>query len=161
MKYLLILLLFIPVNGFSKEYLLTEERLRIDNIFCLAQNIYFEARNQSELGKEAVTEVVLNRVKSHKYPNEICEVVKQAKQNSGRIIRHSCQFSWYCDGKPDTPGDYRAWVSSMEIAQRILIKGTRNITEGSTHYHSVKVSPYWNRALNRVVQIDDHIFYKE
>lgn len=166
MKYLLILLLFIPVNGFSKEYLLTEERLRIDNIFCLAQNIYFEARNQSELGKEAVTEVVLNRVKSHKYPNEICEVVKQAKQNSGRIIRHSCQFSWYCDGKSDVPHNKQSWEKAQSIAWSIVKwENFRGITEGSTHYHTTYVNPRWNKSrkhwsITRIGRIGAHVYYR-
>jgi len=44
---------------------------------CLAKNIYFEARNQSTAGQIAVSHVVLNRVKSNRYPNTICGVVEQ------------------------------------------------------------------------------------
>ena len=45
---------------------------------CLADNMYFEARNQGTAGIIAVSNVVLNRVKSKDYPNTICEVVRQA-----------------------------------------------------------------------------------
>ena len=44
---------------------------------CLADNMYFEARNQGTAGIIAVSNVVLNRVKSKDYPNTICEVVRQ------------------------------------------------------------------------------------
>ena len=66
-----------------------------DEVTCLAQNIYWEARNQSIQGMYAVADVTLNRVKDKRWPSTVCEVVKQR--------RRSRQFSWYCDGKPDTP----------------------------------------------------------
>ena len=71
-----------------------------DEVKCLAQNIYWEARNQSIQGMYAVADVTLNRVKDKRWPSTVCEVVKQRKNAGGRWI---CQFSWYCDGKSDTP----------------------------------------------------------
>lgn len=156
MKRLLLLSLLIPSISHSEIY-----ASKIEDIVCLAQNIYFEARNQSDLGKEAVAEVVLNRVKSTKYPSTVCSVTKQAKQHFGKILINKCQFSWYCDGRSDAPTDTQSWIKSIKIAQQMLDRDTRNLTQGSTHYHSVTVSPYWKKSLNRVVQIDDHIFYKE
>ena len=44
---------------------------------CLAQNIYFEARSESQAGMIAVAQVTMNRVKHPRYPNTVCEVVKQ------------------------------------------------------------------------------------
>ena len=44
---------------------------------CLADNVYFEARNQGTAGWSAVISVTLNRVKDKRFPNTICEVVKQ------------------------------------------------------------------------------------
>jgi spore germination cell wall hydrolase CwlJ-like protein len=35
-----------------------------------------------------------------------------------------------------------------------------DITEGSTHYHSTSVHPYWADSLTKVVTVDQHIFYK-
>jgi len=156
MKIILLLSLLIPSIAHSEMY-----ASKIHDIVCLAQNIYFEARNQSDLGKEAVAEVVLNRVKSTSYPSTVCSVTKQAKQRFGKILTNKCQFSWYCDGKSDIPTDTQSWIKSIKIAQQILSHDSRNLTQGSTHYHSVTVSPYWKKSLNRVVQIDDHIFYKE
>ena len=38
--------------------------------YCLAQNIYFEAGNQSLEGMAAVADVTLNRVENNSYPND-------------------------------------------------------------------------------------------
>ena len=130
---------------------------------CLASNIYWEARNQSLEGKLAVAQVTLNRVESSKYPNTICGVVTQTRYYpSGRIDLHSCQFSWYCDGIKDEP--IETWGFSYEesfnLAINFLEKRPMDVTDGSTHYHNVKVEPYWTASLQEVVEIEEHIFYK-
>ena len=45
-------------------------------VTCMADNIYFEARNQGTAGWSAVASVTLNRVKDKRFPNTVCEVVK-------------------------------------------------------------------------------------
>ena len=50
-----------------------------NEIYCMAQNIYFEAGNQPLAGKVAVAHVVLNRTKHMNYPADICGVIYQAK----------------------------------------------------------------------------------
>ena len=51
---------------------------------CLALNMYHEARSDKDLFSYiAVSNVVMNRVKSPKYPNNICDVVKQKHQSLG------------------------------------------------------------------------------
>jgi spore germination cell wall hydrolase CwlJ-like protein len=47
-------------------------------LMCMALNIYHEAKNQSMLGQIAVGQVVMNRVEDRRFPNTVCEVVKQA-----------------------------------------------------------------------------------
>ena len=37
--------------------------------FCLALNVYHEAKNQSLIGQVAVAQVVMNRVHDERYPN--------------------------------------------------------------------------------------------
>jgi hypothetical protein len=46
------------------------------DVFCLAQNIYFESANQPLAGKIAVAQVVQNRVVHPSYPDTICDVNK-------------------------------------------------------------------------------------
>ena len=88
------------------------------DVHCLAENIYHEARGESTAGKMAVALVTLNRVEDKRFPNTVCGVVKQTKYYpSGRIDLHSCQFSWYCDGKSDKPIDKKCWEDALLIAE--------------------------------------------
>ncbi len=130
---------------------------------CLAQNVYFEARDQPTIGQMAVAEVVLNRVHDYRYPNTICEVVKQGPTYSWKKdfpVRHRCQFSWFCDGQSDTPKDQRAWNHAIGVAKEVYYTyGMFNFMDGATHYHSVEVDPEWYN-LEEVAIINKHIFYR-
>ena len=134
----------------------------IEAITCLALNIYFESRNQPIEGQVAVSQVVLERVKSKKYPNTVCEVVFQGPTYSWSVnypIKDRCQFSWYCDGLSDKPRDEIAWLNSLEVAEKVYY-GLTDTVKGATHYHSVKVDPWWAKYKVKVKQIGDHIFYR-
>ena len=134
-------------------------------VLCLALNIYHEARNQPVIGQIAVSQVVLNRVVSDNFPNDVCGVVRQAKYPDGdpqRLpIRDKCQFSWYCDGKSDSiEGDVDAYRWALILSNRIMSGEFADVTDGATHYHSTKVLPEWSHRKEKLVQIEDHIFYK-
>lgn len=130
---------------------------------CLAKNIYFESRNQSHLGQIAVAHTTLNRVEDSRYPESICSVVHQGVKNSdGSMKRNMCQFSWYCDGLPDRPRNTEMWEQSVEIAEesvRLYAQGI-DITRGATHYHTENVYPNWAPTLDKIMTVDDHIFYR-
>jgi spore germination cell wall hydrolase CwlJ-like protein len=136
---------------------------------CLQQNIFFEARNQSTLGQVAVAWVTINRMESNSYPDTICGVVKQAnKDENGNLIKHKCQFSWYCDGKSDKIPDnviaQKAWEKAGIVAEVVLYdwaKGKMSPVQNSVMYHADYVSPYWSNSYDRVVKIDSHIFYEK
>lgn len=53
-------------------------------ILCLASVVHYEANGESLAGKIAVASVVMNRMEHSKFPDALCDVVKQPKQ-----------FSWY------------------------------------------------------------------
>ena len=91
-------------------------------MICLALNVYHEAKNQSFIGQVAVAQVVMNRVKDTRYPNTVCDVVKQGatyKWKPDFPIKNRCQFSWYCDGKSDKPKEHQAWRTAMHIANGV------------------------------------------
>jgi len=137
-------------------------------IICLARNIYFEARSESITGQTAVASVTLNRVKSNKFPNTICEVVHQAKysrwwkenHNKDVPVRNKCQFSWYCDGKPDKVYDHNAYKDIYTLAE-YMYNEQIDSTDGATHYHANYVSPAWSSQMTMVGVADTHIFYKD
>ena len=133
-------------------------------LMCMAVNLYHEAGNQSMIGQMAVGQVVLNRVADKRFPNTVCEVVKQAVtyKKSDKPIRWKCQFTWYCDGKKDEPDfDSRTWRLALDHAS-ILINKTilLDVTEGATHYHATYVRPAWAKTKTRTTRIDRHIFYR-
>lgn len=130
--------------------------------WCLAQNVYYEARGSNLADQAAVADVVLNRVKDTRYPNTICKVVNQGRQRAdGSMVRNMCQFSWYCDGKSDYPRDKDSWASAQQTAYMMIYHGDyRGITEGATHYHAKYVNPSWARDLQLIGRIGVHIFYR-
>ena len=144
---------------------------------CLANNMYHEARSQGLAGQPAVSLVVLNRVKDKRYPNTICEVVHQGpvreswktkgkdvadSERNYYPIRHRCQFSWYCDGKDDTPHEPTTYGALYDMALDLVYGDIEvvDITEGATHYHADYVFPAWRKTKTRTIEIEDHIFYR-
>lgn len=130
--------------------------------WCLAQNIYYEARGSNLADQVAVADVVLNRVLDSRYPDTICDVVKQGRQHAnGQMKRNQCQFSWYCDGKSDHPTDKDAWANAQQRAYMMIVHNDyRGISQGATHYHANYVSPEWARSFDLVGRIGVHIFYR-
>lgn len=51
-----------------------------DHVLALALTIFFEARGESQQGKEYVAQVVANRVQSDKFPDDVTKVVLQRQQ---------------------------------------------------------------------------------
>ena len=136
---------------------------------CLALNMYHEARGQGIAGELAVTAVVLNRVNDKRYPNTICEVVEQGPTRTSwqdpKIrfpVKNRCQFSWFCDGKSDTPRNKKIYNRMYNLADAILGNEISflDITGGATHYHADYVSPAWAKTKTKTTEIMDHICYR-
>jgi len=149
----------------------------VDEARCLAENIYHEARNQGTAGWLAVAAVTLNRVTDRRFPNTICEVVFQAETTESwrtkskdvpdieRIyypVRHRCQFSWYCDGKPDDINQLDIYMDIMQFSKILLTSRVMmfDITDGATFYHADYVMPSWAKSKIKTIEIGDHIFYR-
>ena len=125
---------------------------------CMAANIYFEASTQERIGKIGVAQVTMNRVRSPEFPNSVCEVVYQGPKNKKN--KRLCQFSWYCDGKPDIIRNKRVWRECVYVAKYVILGGVPDITYNSTHYHADYVQPWWAKKMEKTVKLGDHIFYR-
>jgi len=130
-----------------------------DDLQCMAENIYYEAGNQSYVGKLAVGQVVINRTRANGYPNTICGVIYDGSQNTKTS---TCQFSWTCADRLNIDKGGSMWAQSMKAASELLFKQDTivDITEGATNYHADYVKPPWAKTLRLVTKIDNHIFYK-
>jgi spore germination cell wall hydrolase CwlJ-like protein len=123
---------------------------------CLANAVYFEARGEPVRGQIAVAQVVMNRVFSGYYPNDVCGVVYQ---NAHRHL--ACQFTFACDGIPDRITEPDAWARAKRISAATL-DGNVWLPEigKATHYHAYWVHPWWVRTMRKLSRIGVHTFYR-
>lgn len=120
------------------------------DVFCLAKNIFHEAGIEDRMGKYAVAQVTLNRIKNPKYPSTVCDVVMDRKQ-----------FSWANDRKIRwTHPKGKTWEESKQIAEKVLAEGYRvKGLEHANYYHADYVKPFWKKPEAKIAQIGTHIFY--
>ena len=123
---------------------------------CIALNVYYEARSEPLESQVGVAHVVLNRGASDKFPDDACSVVYQGLEKG----RGRCQFSWYCDGKSDTPREKDAWLYSQLVAHNVVRGYVKDNTDGSIYYHANYVRPFWSKHYEHTVTLGSHIFYK-
>ena len=150
------------VTGIDQRPRSPAERLALTGVArakaekCLANAVYFEARGEAVRGQIAVAQVVMNRVFSPFYPNDVCGVVYQ---NAHR--HNACQFTFACDGVPDIVTEPDAWERAKRIA-RDMLDGKLWMPEvsKSTHYHAYWVRPDWVGEMKKVYKLGVHTFYR-
>ena len=131
-----------------------------DDRSCLAEAMYFEARDQGWRGMLAVGVVVKNRMMHPRWPSTACDVVRQGRYWNGNPVRHQCQFSYWCDGKHERPMPPQPWSTALDLANQILAADlTIEGLEEATHYHALSVTPRWSRTLDHCGTIGQHKFY--
>jgi len=142
--------------SFSKAWLDAQpEAEGGDNWKCLSEALYFEARGETVKGQFAVAEVIMNRVKSARFPGSLCGVIRQ-----GTGKRYQCQFTYTCDGYAEVISEPKAFERVSKVARAVMDGVAGNLTEGATHYHTKAVRPRWARVYQKTAQIGDHIFYR-
>lgn len=134
------------------EIVRTDQRLRYKSIdvFCLAKNIYHEAGVEPVLGKYAVAQVTLNRMRNPKYPSTVCDVVMDPYQ-----------FSWANDRSIRwTRPSGRLWEHSVRVAEAVIYRGYRvRGLESANYYHADYVWPRWRKPEAKIAKVGAHIFY--
>ena len=115
---------------------------------CLTRNIYYEAGVESRVGKFAVANVTVNRLKTGYWGNSICKVV-YAKS----------QFSWTLAKKLPRPNS-QLWAESEDVARKVLAgHRVRGLTR-SLYYHAIYIrDPKWADPKKEAGQIGNHVFY--
>ena len=122
---------------------------------CLAEALYFEARGETVKGQFAVAEVIMNRVKSARFPNSICGVI-----NQGTGKKYQCQFTYTCDGYKEVIAEPGAFARVGKVARAVMAGRAPALTDGATHYHTTAVRPRWARVYTRTARIGMHLFYR-
>ena len=143
-----------PLSPAQRLHLEGKDRAKAER--CLADAIYFEARDQPYQGQVAVAQVVINRVFSGVYPRDVCGVVYQ---NANRHL--ACQFTFACDGKRKTINEFGSWARARRIARETLDGQLYVQAVGtSTHYHATYVHPNWVHEMHRLAREGIHLFYR-
>ncbi|MEX0338473.1 MAG: cell wall hydrolase [Arenibacterium sp.] len=141
---------------FTKAWLDAQPKAQGDAQWqCLSEALYFEARGETVKGQFAVAEVIMNRVKSTRFPGTLCGVIKQ-----GTGKRYQCQFTYTCDGYKDTIAERGAYERVSKVARAVMDGMSAGLTNGATHYHTTAVRPKWSRVYQRTARIGVHIFYR-
>ena len=126
----------------------TQEELKL--LACL---VHSEAGDQSYEGKLAVANIVINRVKSSKYPNTIYKVIYQPGQFT---VAKNGSLSKQLD-------KYDSYSSTSQLlsikAARAALEGANNIGN-RLYFHTYKLakSKGYDQKKN-CVRIEDHLFW--
>ena len=120
-------------------------------LMCMAEAIYFESRGEPFTGQLAVGQVILQRVASPLFPDDVCSVVHQGRVHAnGHPVRHKCEFSYWCDGKPEEVTDSVAYHDALSAAS-LLSEGVEIFSiKKALHYHAIYVRPFWSHSYNSV-----------
>lgn len=132
-----------------------ETKVDRQELLCLAKNVYFEARGEPISGKQAVAQVVLNRMDHPAFPKTACGVVNQKTKTA-------CQFSWVCEPKRKVNVNSPAWGDSVWIAKKALTNKNAYDKFSSTvlYFHEKHLPFDWNHKYQKVKVIGNHVFYR-
>ena len=98
--------------------------------FVLAEGIYFEARGEGREGMVAMAWVARNRVESPYFADTYLAVLNG----------DDCQFSYWCDGKPEYIANLDAWQKCLEIAEGVYTGRIPDPTFGANHFYNPKIA---------------------
>ncbi len=119
-----------------------EDYYNSKDLYWLSRIINAEARGESMLGQVAVGTVVMNRVKSPRYPNSVYGVVFDG-----------AQFS------PAVSGSiYKTPSEKCIISAKIVLEGYR-ISESILFFHSIRSSSYDDFVNTDTEMVIDNQFY--
>jgi hypothetical protein len=121
---------------------------------CLALTAMAEAGG-SDPGQRAVIQVVLNRVRHPAFPKTVCGVVFQGSERAT-----GCQFTYTCNGSLERRYPDYAWQVARKRAREALDGYVFKPVGLATHYHTNWVYPYWSSSLDKLAQVDTHLFFR-
>jgi spore germination cell wall hydrolase CwlJ-like protein len=125
-----------------------------NDLDCLNQAVYYEARGEGQDGMRAVAQVIVNRVRNPSYPKSVCAVVYQG------AAQGACQFSFACNDAMAAPVERSAWRRARDVARAALDGYVMKDVGTATSFHTVSVNPGWSATMQRVATIGSHIFYQ-
>jgi len=122
----------------------THRLLPTDNLSCVANTAYHEARN-SDANLQAVANVVKNRLLAG-WAESYCQVVRTGSfaYSSGEIRNER-------------------YARALEVAEKVMTDALPDNTGGAVFFHSQRLRhlPRWAKPDNRTARIDGNVFYRD
>jgi len=107
---------------------------------CIAVTLTKEADTEGLLGKRAVYDTIISRMKAS--GKTACQVILQPNQ-----------FSWTKDiDKFPSP-------SKKELTTYRFVSKMKPVVEGAKYFHNTSVKPSWTRKMKPKLKIRRHVFY--
>lgn len=121
---------------------------------CITEAVYFEARGEPKNGQKAVMEVILNRVDNVTlYPNKVCDVIHQKNQFSYRLYNYQVKNRKLYEDIKEEVKLHLFYVKILNLEQHRVIK------KCSDHYDGKTSNARWIKNMTDPQQIGNHIFY--
>ncbi|HWI87030.1 MAG TPA: cell wall hydrolase [Sphingomonas sp.] len=119
------------------------------SVECMAKVVLHEAGNQPRVGKIAVAQTLVNRLKAGgRFGGSICEVVNQKGQ-----------FFRIASFRPrrDTDG----WQEAVEVAHEVLADRAEPVAPGAMFFRAnyARTNAFF-RTRQRVTTVGAHVFYR-
>ncbi|MDE2595866.1 MAG: cell wall hydrolase [Sphingomonadales bacterium] len=121
---------------------------------CLAAAMLYEA-GDDDRGQRAVAQVVLNRARHPAFPANVCGVVFQGSERAT-----GCQFTFTCDGAMQRSPSPEAWTRARARAGEMLNGAVAAEVGLATHYHTDWVHPVWSARMDKIAQVETHLFFR-
>ena len=125
-----------------------------DPIICLSRAIYWEARGEKAASREAIANVVMNRLGNKKFPDTVCKIVKQHRKEGG------CEFTWWCDRRSLAAKEDKSYASAKEIARKALNRQLHDRTGGALYFRLQSAPPVSSKEYEETAHIGKFIFFK-
>jgi len=116
-------------------------------VHCLAETAFHEARGEGEHGQRMVIDVILNRVARPGYPATACGVIRQPGQFT--YTRRPVSLH--------KPAQREAWRIAVRVASFRLAGFAPRLHSG-THFYRKNLRPTWAAKGRVVARVGGHIF---
>lgn len=112
---------------------------------CMTRVMYFESNRSSPDGMLAVGTVVMNRVASHQFPNDVCGVVGQKNQFASGVLTRQMT-------------EQRSLNLASQMATRVLRGERHHGVQDAKYFHTAGLTfPY--RNMHYVLVAGGNAFY--
>lgn len=119
-----------------------------NQVACMAEAVYHEARGEPKLGQTYVAKVILNRTRHDGFPDDVCSVVKQPGQFT---YKHNKKIV-----------DKTSYELAYEVAAHVMYQDTDDsISSDLLYYHNASVRPRWtSKSVRFFKKVGNHVFYR-